>query len=194
MRQRDDLKRIAFLEATVREVADHGFTATSVGKIAKAAGLSPATLYIYFQNKEQLLLATFFYVSDQIIDAALDSFSRGSDLRERLRLQWHTLFRLGLQRPEQFRYHETFTHSALMTPEIQGRNEERAAPLLNAVDHGKQTGLIKPVPFPLLETFMFRPIYHLVQRCLQGSFEGTDEHIELAFEMAWDAVADRRNT
>ena len=194
MRQRDDSKRIAFLEATVREVADHGFSATSVGKIAKAAGLSPATLYIYYEDKEQLLLATFYYVSDQVIDAALDSFSRGKDLREGLRRQWHTLFRIALERPELFRYHETFTHSAWMTPEIQARNESRAANLLNAVDQGKQSGLIKPVPFPLLETFMFRPIYHLVQRCLQGSFEGTDEHIELAFNMAWDAVADRRNT
>lgn len=194
MRQRDDSKRIAFLEATVREVADHGFSATSVGKIAKAARLSPATLYIYYEDKEQLLLATFYYVSDQIIDAALDSFSRGNDLREALRLQWHTLFRLGFERRELFRYHETFRHSGWMTPEIEARNEERAAILLNAVDQGKKLGLIKPVPFPLLETFMFRPIYHLVQRCLQGSFEGTDDHIEIAFDMAWDAIADRRNT
>ncbi|WP_338064009.1 helix-turn-helix domain-containing protein [Marinobacter fuscus] len=55
MRQRDDSKRIAFLEATVREVADHGFSATSVGKIAKAAGLSPATLYIYYEDAVHLL-------------------------------------------------------------------------------------------------------------------------------------------
>ncbi|MEA1082127.1 TetR/AcrR family transcriptional regulator [Marinobacter qingdaonensis] len=189
MRQRDDSKRLAFLEATLKEVAEFGFAGTSVARIARSAGVSPGTLYIYYADKNALLEAAFFYVSDQVIGAAVASFQQGTDLKDGLRRTWHALFRLGLSRPEYFRYHDSFTHSAWMTPDIQARNEAKAAPLLDAVERGKETGLIKPVPLPLLETFMFRPIHHLVQRTRQGSFEGTDEQIDLGFNMAWDAIA-----
>lgn len=189
MRQRDESKRLAFLEATLKEVAEFGFSGTSVARIARRAGVSPGTLYIYYADKDALLEAAFFYVSDHVIEAAVSSFQQGSSLKDGLRRNWHALFQLGLQRPEFFRYHDSFTHSSWMTPEIQARNEAKASPLLDAVEQGKAEGIIKPVPFPLLETFMFRPIYHLVQRTLQGSFAATDDQVELGFNMAWDAVA-----
>lgn len=189
MRHRDDNKRIALLDATIAQVAEHGFSGTSVARIAKAANLSPATLYIYFADKDALLKEAFLYVSDQLIEVAVEHFLRGQDVREGMRLEWHALFRMGIAQPELFRYHETFTHSSWMTADLQARNEHEAAVLMNAFEDAKREGLIKPVAFPLLETFVYRPIYHLVQRTLQGSFIADDTHIDQAFEMAWDAVA-----
>lgn len=189
MRQRDDSKRLALLEATLKEVVEFGFSGTSVARIARSAGVSPGTLYIYYADKDALLQAAFFYVSDQIIEVAVSSFLQGTSLKDGLRRNWHELFRLGLSRPQFFRYHDSFIHSSWITPDIQARNEAKAAPILDAIERGKEAGLIKPVPFPLLETFMFRPIYHLVQRTLQGSFEATDEQVDLGFNMAWDALA-----
>lgn len=189
MRQRDDSKRLALLEATLKEVVEFGFSGTSVARIARSAGVSPGTLYIYYADKDALLQAAFFYVSDQIIEVAVSSFLQGTSLKDGLRRNWHELFRLGLSCPQFFRYHDSFIHSSWITPDIQARNEAKAAPILDAIERGKEAGLIKPVPFPLLETFMFRPIYHLVQRTLQGSFEATDEQVDLGFNMAWDALA-----
>ena len=67
MRQRDESKRLAFLEATLREVAEFGFSGTSVASTARSAGVSPGTLYIYYADKDALLKAAFFYVSDHVI-------------------------------------------------------------------------------------------------------------------------------
>ena len=59
MRTKDDVKQEALVEATVKLVNQIGFAASSVAKIAKEAGVSPATLYIYYKNKEDLLVSTY---------------------------------------------------------------------------------------------------------------------------------------
>ena len=62
MRQKDELKQDAIIHATVRLVNEIGFAASSVSKIAKAANVSPATIYIYYKNKEDLLVSTYISI------------------------------------------------------------------------------------------------------------------------------------
>ena len=56
MRTKDGIKQEALFEATVKLVNEIGFASSSVSKIAKQAGISPATIYIYYKNKEDLLV------------------------------------------------------------------------------------------------------------------------------------------
>ena len=53
----DSAKRRQIVEGAQRVFMSHGFDAASMGEIAKAAGVSKGTLYVYFQNKEQLFEA-----------------------------------------------------------------------------------------------------------------------------------------
>ena len=55
MRIKDLHKQEAIIEATVELVNEIGFVSSSVSKIAKKANVSPATLYIYYKNKEDIL-------------------------------------------------------------------------------------------------------------------------------------------
>ena len=50
-----------------------GFDAASMGDIARAAGVSKGTLYVYFKNKEELFTAI---VHEQCCDQAESFFSR----------------------------------------------------------------------------------------------------------------------
>ncbi|MFW9978530.1 MAG: TetR/AcrR family transcriptional regulator, partial [Candidatus Thorarchaeota archaeon] len=54
MRTRDQAKYDAIVKASVKLVNDLGFDGISIAKIATEAGVSPATIYIYFKNKEDL--------------------------------------------------------------------------------------------------------------------------------------------
>ncbi|MGQ7248796.1 TetR/AcrR family transcriptional regulator [Halomonas sp. V046] len=191
MRYRDDTKRLALLESTLEHVTEHGFSASSVAKIAHGAGVSPGTLYIYHKDKDGLLEAAFLYACDQLIDTALAHMDPSLDLRQRLLRIWRALFQLAMESPRLFRYHDMFSYSAWMNDSLRQRNDERLAPLLDALVEGQRNGVIKPVGLALLESFLFLPIYHLVQcqSCLP--FEPTADNIDTAFSMAWDAVAVR---
>lgn len=55
MRRKDDEKQQSIKNAVVHLILEKGFQGTSIAKIAQAAGVSPATVYIYYQNKEAML-------------------------------------------------------------------------------------------------------------------------------------------
>jgi TetR/AcrR family fatty acid metabolism transcriptional regulator len=52
-------KREKILRAAVKVFARKGFYATRVSEIAKAAGVADGTIYLYFENKDDVLISVF---------------------------------------------------------------------------------------------------------------------------------------
>lgn len=52
-------KRERILKAAVKVFAKNGFYATRVSEIAKAAGVADGTIYLYFKNKDDVLVTIF---------------------------------------------------------------------------------------------------------------------------------------
>ena len=74
MRVKDEIKQDALFEATIKVVNEIGFASSSVSKIAREAGISPATIYIYHKNKEDLLISTYVEVKKKLGQALLKGF------------------------------------------------------------------------------------------------------------------------
>ena len=55
MRMKDDDKQQRIKQAVMKLILEEGFAGTSISKIARLAGVSPATVYIYYENKEEML-------------------------------------------------------------------------------------------------------------------------------------------
>lgn len=47
------------IEAAVEVIAENGFHASQVSKIAKKANVADGTIYLYFKNKEDILISVF---------------------------------------------------------------------------------------------------------------------------------------
>ncbi len=52
-------KRDRILKAAIEVFAKNGFYATRVSEIAKAAGVADGTIYLYFKNKDDVLITIF---------------------------------------------------------------------------------------------------------------------------------------
>ncbi len=65
MRMRDYDKQQRIKEAMVHLILREGINGASVAKIAREAGVSPATIYIYYESKEDMLSAAFREYSHQ---------------------------------------------------------------------------------------------------------------------------------
>jgi len=71
MRKRDDEKAKSIKDAVMKLILQEGFHGTSISKIAKEAGVSPATVYIYFDNKEIMLQDIYLEYSEEIFNCVL---------------------------------------------------------------------------------------------------------------------------
>jgi len=76
-------RRTQIIHAVLRLVDEHGVQGTTTARIASAVGVSEPTLYSYFENRHQMLLAAL----DLLFDRAEDTIklSPGKDAVERLR-------------------------------------------------------------------------------------------------------------
>ena len=59
LRFKDEDKRQRIKDAMVRLILREGIDGASVSKIAREAGVSPATIYVYYDSKEEMLAEVF---------------------------------------------------------------------------------------------------------------------------------------
>jgi TetR/AcrR family fatty acid metabolism transcriptional regulator len=60
-------KRDRILKAAIQVFAKNGFYATRVSEIAKAAGVADGTIYLYFKNKDDVLITIFEEGIEQLL-------------------------------------------------------------------------------------------------------------------------------
>jgi len=58
-------RRLQLIEATISVIAENGFARTTLGEVAKRAGLSHGLANFHFESKDKLLAATLDYLSEE---------------------------------------------------------------------------------------------------------------------------------
>lgn len=66
MRLKDDRKKDSIKQAVIKLILQEGFHGASVSKIAREAGVSPATVYIYYENKDVMLYNIYIEYANEI--------------------------------------------------------------------------------------------------------------------------------
>lgn len=70
MQRLDEVKRDAILQAAKQRLSQYGVKKTTMQEIAKDAGIAVGTLYLYFKNKNQILIAAAEgYVQQHTLDS-----------------------------------------------------------------------------------------------------------------------------
>ena len=84
MRSKTPDKRLRILESAVRVFTREGFFKARVSQIAEDAGLAPGTVYLYFKNKEDLLISIFEVRMEEIVSRFRAAVMEKEDARSRL--------------------------------------------------------------------------------------------------------------
>lgn len=75
MRRKDEEKQKCIKEAVIQLILQEGFHGTSIAKIAKQAGVSPATVYIYYENKDDMLRNIYEEYAEDSVNQLLDALN-----------------------------------------------------------------------------------------------------------------------
>lgn len=63
-----ETRRIQLIEATIRVLAEEGYSRTTLTRVAQAAGLSHGLVNFHFDSKERLLAETLTYLAEEYRD------------------------------------------------------------------------------------------------------------------------------
>ncbi|HEX9449771.1 MAG TPA: transcriptional regulator BetI [Dongiaceae bacterium] len=79
-----DQRRLELINATISVVAAHGYSETTVSRVAKEAGLSLGLMHFYFKSKDHLFEETLRHLTDEydlVWQAALQEFDGNAPRR-----------------------------------------------------------------------------------------------------------------
>ncbi|MGD9212423.1 MAG: TetR/AcrR family transcriptional regulator [Desulfobacteraceae bacterium] len=188
MRTKDDQKRKALFEATVKIVNEIGFAASSVSKIAKEADVSPSTLYVFFKNKEDLLVSTYTEIKRDLSQAMLECFDNSLPIRDIMKNAWFGMFEYVTNNQHYYQFMEQFANSPYSELVDTETLEKHFSPMIDVVQRGIEQKIIKNVDHNLLMAFLFQPLTRLANPRLCHNWKLTSKDLEIAFGMAWDAI------
>ena len=133
------------LEAAVKVFARLGFHQSTVSKIAKEAGVADGTIYLYFKNKDDILVHFFSYKTKQVFDGFRAEVKRGDNSLDKLR----NLIRRHLAEFQRDRdmavVYQVETHQSSRLAEAQIREMAKMYSDLVAeiVEHGQEEGTVR---------------------------------------------------
>ncbi|MDR4436001.1 fatty acid metabolism transcriptional regulator FadR [Bacillus tequilensis] len=79
-------KYMQIIDAAVEVIAENGYHQSQVSKIAKQAGVADGTIYLYFKNKEDILISLFKEKMGQFIDRMEEDIKEKTTAKEKLAL------------------------------------------------------------------------------------------------------------
>ncbi|KIN30865.1 MULTISPECIES: fatty acid metabolism transcriptional regulator FadR [Bacillus] len=79
-------KYMQIIDAAVEVIAENGYHQSQVSKIAKQAGVADGTIYLYFKNKEDILISLFKEKMGQFIERMEEDIKEKVTAKEKLAL------------------------------------------------------------------------------------------------------------
>jgi len=199
MRTRDENKIEAIYREALQMIVREGFDGFSMQKLARAAGVSPATIYIYFKDKEDLFLQLHRREVDKFFAYLLEDFDPESDFATGLEIQWQRRARYVLDNPEIAHFMEQFSFSPLQR-KTYGMPDKRFKEIMGRFVHKAiRNKELVVMPFEVYWSITFAPLYNLVKYHKEGvnlageKFELTDSMLKQTLSLVLKALKPGEN-
>ncbi|MCB0209132.1 MAG: TetR/AcrR family transcriptional regulator [Anaerolineae bacterium] len=181
-------KRQAILDATLRLVSANGFHGTAMSKVAKEAGVSPGTIYHYFDSKDDLIDALYKDIKRRFGQVITAGFDPTQPLKSQIRQLLGLLIRYYIHRPLVSAFVEQYTRSPYYRVDIEEETAQYYHPLLDCFQRAQQEMIIKGFPAPVMHTLTIDVATSLAQKHAAGLITLTDEMIEAIIDACWESI------
>jgi AcrR family transcriptional regulator len=163
MRVRDENKEESIRAKAVAMIVKEGLDGLGMQKLAKVARVSPATIYIYYKNREDLILKLCIHEFNSMAAATLKGFDPHMPFAEGLRVQWINRANYYLKNPTRLDFMEQMRHTRYHKKMFQYLDKaffEAMATFVHTAIKRKQ--LIK-LPIEVYWSVAFAPLYQLIK-------------------------------
>lgn len=186
--QKSKDKRNALIKATIELVNNNGFHAAPMSKIAKLAKVSPATIYLYFKNKQDLVNQTYIKVKATYTNYAFATYHSKMPVEEGFEVIWKRIADFKLKDCDNAMFLAQCDNTPMIDEPSRQEGIKHLEPLLELWARGKKEGIIKPISDYLLYAYAINPLSFLMMSEQRSAFTLDKTHIEQAYYAAWNSI------
>jgi AcrR family transcriptional regulator len=168
VRARDPKKERDIRAKALDTIVRQGFDGLSMQKLAKEVGVSPATIYIYFEDRDDLILTLYREESRKMAEATLAGFDPGASFAAGLRVQWKNRARYCLENPREAHFLEQIRHSPFHAHDEPSKGRDFIEAMRAFCRGAIERGELVRVPVEVYWSVAFAPLYQLLKFHLHG--------------------------
>ena len=165
--------KVALVKQRAMEMAvKEGLEGFSVNKLAKACNISVATLYIYYKDKDDLIMQIALEEGNKMTEATMKNFDPEMRFEAGLKQQWKNRSTYMLENPSSMLFFEQLRsssyHERIMKSYIEAFKKNMGRFTQNAIDRGEINKMSPEVYWSIA----FGPLYTLIRFHNEGSSIG----------------------
>ncbi len=188
-RPKSEDRRTAILSAATRVLASQGLGAATA-TIAKEAGVSNGSLFLYFDTKATLLNALYITLKTDLGTTALAGLPSEGEPKEQFLHVWTQWLHWAMKNPEKRRTLALLEISDTITAESHQAVHEIQKGLATVIETSRANGPMRDVPlsfvFTLTSSIAEATIDVLIGDLIEAEAEA---YISIAFEAVWRVLA-----
>lgn len=188
IREKSKEKRNALLKATLSLVNNNGFHDAPMSKIAKMANVSPATIYIYFENKQDLINQLYLELKISYTAQAFKDYSENLPVKIAFELIWYNIADYKLRQVEEAWFLAQCDNTTMIDEASRQEGLKHLQPLLDLWERGQKEGIIKDVSPYILCAYTIKPLAFLMNMQKRDLYQLDRNSLEQAFQLAWDSI------
>lgn len=196
MRPRDEGKENAIRKKAMELIVLTGFDGLSMHKLAKLAGVSVATIYIYYKDREDLILSLCKEETTRMTEATLKGFDPSGSFSEGLQNQWKNRAAFWLKNPVEAQFLERMRHSPYQEKTLQFLKKDFIAAMQTFVANAIKRKELVNVPVEVFWSIAYAPLYQLVKYHMDktslpgsGHFSLTSKIMNQTFQLVLKALS-----
>jgi len=163
----DDFRSRA-VEVATALIAQEGYAALTIRRLASALGCSPMTPYRYFEDRDDIFAAVRGAAFDQFADAQEAALKPGQDPVERLQALGEAYVRFAIDHPNAYRLKFALSQGDTAGHPVQGPAEMRAwQPMSSSVAAAVEAGVLEGDPLEVAHLY-WSSMHGLVSLHLAG--------------------------
>ncbi|WP_207425605.1 TetR/AcrR family transcriptional regulator [Pedobacter sp. SYSU D00535] len=195
MRPRDEHKEGLIRQEAVEMIVREGLEGLSMQKLAKAAGVSPATLYIYFKDRDDLIIQLVIEEHTKMSRETLKDFDPDMHFAEGLKVQWNNRVAYYLKHPVGLSFMEHIKHSPYFEKAMQQTGNLFPKVMGEFLSKNIERQELVRVSPEVYWSIAFAPLYQLIKYHISGrglppssTFVLDEEKLQQALELVLKAL------
>ncbi|WP_053404381.1 TetR/AcrR family transcriptional regulator [Persicobacter sp. CCB-QB2] len=188
MRTKDEGKINRIYQATVDLVMQVGIAGATIPKIAKKAGMASGTLYIYFENKEDLLRQLYLHLKSEMVSVTFGALDKSAPFKLQMFQLWKELLAMAVEKYPERIFLEQYKISPFYDEQVMEASIGWVKQAEDFLEEGKNQLLVKDIQKDLVYSMMYGFLNELAVQHRRGLFHLNDHRIGDSFGLLWDAI------
>lgn len=184
MRVRDEDKVKLVKQKALESIVKDGFEGFSMNKLAKACAISVATLYIYYKDKDDLIISIAKEEGDRMANTLIRDFDPTVSFEEGMRVQWKNRYAYIVENPLANSFFEQLRNSTYKDRFLEDFMKKFKVVISEFMHGVVARGEVKPMPLEVFWSIAYAPLYSLVRFDKEGQGLG-GKPFKISADVLW---------